>query len=172
VKRIGTLLFPAASALLILFPAICTAAVGGVTPYVTDNFVDLNQSAQIWNINGNVQLDSYALATSDTGGASLISTVAVPDGTHQYQIDFYTGLGGMDNPGGTYVLYLEATTNALLNLNGTSSGSFYAFAISSFAGQNGCQAQVTLYKSRQRHRHTDGQYLRPLRGPLHRHHRH
>lgn len=45
------------------------------------------------------------------------------------------------------MFYLEATPNALLNLNGASSGSFYAFAIQTSTGQNGCQAQANLYKA-------------------------
>jgi hypothetical protein len=141
-------LIPASVCCFFLFRATCPGVVGGpqASPYVSDDFSDASQSATLWNFNGNTQ-ENYGLQVSDPGGASLISTVPVPDGSSQYSAGFSVGAGGPDNPGGTYVLYLEATQNALLNMNGSSSGSFYAFAIQAASTDNGCQAQITLYKA-------------------------
>jgi hypothetical protein len=141
-------LLSAAFACAFLVPFVCWAgAGGGPSPYVRDVFDDMSQTGSWWTVNGNVTEDDNGLAVSAASGASLISTVPVPDGSSQYEIDLQTGLSGADNPGGAYVLYLEATPNALLNLTGASSGSFYAFAIQTSTGQNGCQAQATLFKT-------------------------
>jgi hypothetical protein len=127
-------------------PVVCQAQAW----YAVVGFFDASQSATMWNINGNTQEGygptDYGLRVSDASGASLISTVAVPDGSNQYWVTIATN-DSLDGAGSTYLIYLEATPDSLLNLTGESSGSFYAFAMQKVANANGCQVQVTLYKT-------------------------
>ena len=64
------------------------------------------------------------------------------------QISFSTNTPYDNNGNGWYILYLQATQDALLNPNGASTGSFYAFAVRAYAMPNGdCNSQVRLYKT-------------------------
>src|ERR671930_1763964 len=75
------------------------------TPYVTDYLNSASQSGQLWQINGNVASeDSGGLGVTNTGGAAFISSVAVPDASHQYQLTVRVN----SLAGASYVLYLEA----------------------------------------------------------------
>ncbi len=111
--------------------------------YFSDNFTNASTSAQNWNINGSASEGSNGLNISSTAGASFISKVAVPDGTAQYEVNM---LMKANASGGSYVLYLEATPNALLSQ--TSIGSFYAIQIGNVVVANGgCTATASLYKA-------------------------
>jgi hypothetical protein len=119
-----------------------------VAPYVSDNLQSSSQTAQQWQINGSVSQNSSGATVTSTSGASLISKVTVPDGTTQYQVSFSTNTPYDNNADGWYILYLQATQNALLNPNGASTGSFYAFAVRAYAMPDGsCNSQITLYKT-------------------------
>ena len=111
--------------------------------YVSDNLQSYNDSSIRWYVNGPSNNSAAAgLTITSSAGGSWLSRFAVPDGTWQYEVAATLTL---PNSGGTYVLYLEATPNALLGP--TSTGSFYAIAIQNpnFAN-NGCSAAATLYK--------------------------
>ncbi len=112
------------------------------TYFETDNLESYNNSAPSWNVNGTSSNSGSGLTVTAATGGSYVYKGAPPDGTHQYEVAATLNLGAS---GGNYVLYLEASSNALLG--STSAGSFYAFAIQNptFSG-NGCSATATLYK--------------------------
>lgn len=98
-------------------------AQGGMTPYVQDFYNNSSKTNSNWTINGSASYGSGELQIPSASGASLISKVAVPDGTTQYQV----ATEGSYMGGGAFTLYLEATSNALFNPTGASTGSFYVF---------------------------------------------
>ncbi len=112
--------------------------------YGTDTLSSYNNSAPNWNINGTGSNSQNAgLTVTSQAGAAYISKGTAPDGTSQYEVKATVKLAGS---GGTYVLYLEATPNALLG--STSAGSFYAVAVQNPTFANGgCTAAATLYKA-------------------------
>ena len=74
--------------LLLAIAAIgrCLAQLPGEAPYTTDTFGSANQSAQQWQTNGQVSEGSSGLQITSTTGASMISTVTIPDGSTQYRV--------------------------------------------------------------------------------------
>jgi YD repeat-containing protein len=127
----------------VLVAAPTLLAQGSTSPYYEDTFGNPSQTNNNWTINGSASYSSLLIITS-ASGASLISKIAVPDGTSQYQAT----INGTYIAGGGYTLYLEATSNALLNPVGASTGTFYAFVITQTGSGSGCStAQATLYKT-------------------------
>ena len=132
------------------FLLLCLAACFGAAPlsatysyFQTDSLQNYNVSAPNWNINGTSSNSVAAglTVTAATGG-SYITKTATPDGTNQYEVAATLKLA---SSGGNYVMYLEATTNALLG--STSVGSFYAVAIQNPTFANGgCTATAVMDK--------------------------
>jgi RHS repeat-associated protein len=110
---------------------------GGYQYYFSDTFTSNDGH---WTQNGTVTLGS-GLTSSATNGGSMISNVAVPDGTSNYEVRTRLGL---TTSGGTYTTYLRATSNALHG--STSQGSFYAVEVQNptFSGSS-CSATGVIY---------------------------
>lgn len=87
--------------------------------YYTDN---LTYNTGYWTQNGTVQFSS--LDPGLTGSGSLISTVAVPDGTSQYEIKTTVKLNS--SVYGTYYHYLHATPDA--RSGPSPQGTFYSLS--------------------------------------------
>ncbi len=110
--------------------------------YSGDELSSYNNSAPNWTINGTgSNAGGTGLTVTAASGASYIAKSA-PESSRQYEVKATVKLAGA---GGNYVLYLEATPNALLG--STSVGSFYAVAVQNptFV-DSGCTATATLYK--------------------------
>jgi hypothetical protein len=122
VKKGGCLLKPLFSFfLMLLFLQIMPAA---DTYFVKDNLRDFAKSSVQWNSNGAALYTDSGLSITDPAGGSYIFTGTPPDRSNQYEVATTLTLSAS---GGTYVLYLEASPDALLGF--VPMGSFYAFAI-------------------------------------------
>ena len=110
------------------------------TPYFTDSLTSINNSN--WTSNGSLTAGSGGLTSSATNGGSLISKVAVPDGTSDYEVDTTLTL---TQSGGTYVTYLRATPTALSGPGAT--GTTYSFEVQNptFSG-SACSATLVAYR--------------------------
>ncbi len=101
-----------------------------------------NDVFPVFVFNGATSNTSSGLTIPAPTGGSYISRSLAPDGTDQYEVAATLNL---PVSGGNYVLFLDATSNAILG--STSVGSFYAFAIQNPTFSNdGCTATATLYK--------------------------
>lgn len=110
--------------------------------FATDNLQSQNNSAPTWYMNGSTANSASGLIVTAASGGSYIFKNNAPDGTNQYEVAATLNL---PTSGGNYVLYLEASSNAVLG--STSTASFYAFAIQNPTFANGgCTATATLYK--------------------------
>ena len=92
---------------------------GAYSYYYTDSFATINKSA--WTVNGAPLIGSAGLRTD--GQASLISTVAVPGGSSDYEVRITPG---MSTGSGAYDILLRATPDALSGWPVTQ-GSAYVF---------------------------------------------
>ncbi len=105
---------PASLAIAALLAVVAAAY---YTNYYEDSFSSIDGTK--WYLNGTLSAGSSGLTSTGTG--SLISKVAVPGGTSDYQV--FTALN-LPTGGGTCYHYLRASTDAL---SGSSpSGSFYS----------------------------------------------
>jgi hypothetical protein len=120
--------------------ALALPALASYQYYVTDPPTSIDPSR--WGQNGAVTATSIGLTSADSNGGSLISRVAVPDGSTQYEVKATLAL---NSSGGTYVLYLRTSPDALSGPN-TSSGTYYAFEIQNptFTGTD-CSATLIAY---------------------------
>ncbi len=95
-----------------------------------------------WYQNGSLTPTSQGLTSTSDDGGSLISKVAVPDGSSDYQL-----FGDLIMPtgGGTYYLYLRASSDARSGPNPT--GSFYSVELQNPAWNGGtCTATLAIQK--------------------------
>ena len=94
-----------------------------------------------WTQNGTISASGGLTSASATGG-SLISNVAIPDGTSQYEVKTKIALA---QSGGTYISYLRATSNAISS--SSAAGTFYSVELQNptFSGSS-CSAYLILYK--------------------------
>lgn len=124
------------AALLILAAAALSAA---YTYYYGDNLTTVDGTK--WYTNGTVSAGTGGLTISGSG--SLISKVAVPDGTSEYEVKAKLTLG---QSGGIYTLYLRATNDALAG--SPAQGTFYAAELWDVQiNGSSCTAQLALLKS-------------------------
>jgi YD repeat-containing protein len=124
----------------VIFAAACSALLGTYPYYFTDTLSSINTSN--WTENGTLTAGSGGLTSSNSNGGSLISKVAVPDGTSNYEVKTTLTL---TQSGGTYVTYLRASSNAL---SGPAvAGTAYAFEVQNptFSG-SACTATLAMYK--------------------------
>ena len=132
----GCILFVLALSLL------ATAARADYGYYNRDYLNSPNDSAPVWTFNGSMSNSSSGLTITAAAGGSYISRSLAPDGTDQNEVAVTLNLPAS---GGNYVLFLDASSDAVLG--STSVGSFYAFAIQNPTFANGgCTATATLYK--------------------------
>ena len=120
--------------------AACSAAFATYTYYYTDGLTSINTSN--WTENGTLTAGSGGLTSSNSNGGSLISKVAVPDGSSNYEVKTTLTL---TQSGGTYVTYLRASTNAMSGP--APAGTTYAFEVQNptFSG-SACTATMASYK--------------------------
>src|SRR5438552_18483166 len=76
--------------------------------YFTDGLTTINTAN--WTQNGSVRGTSSGLTATSANGGALVSKLAVPDGTSDYEVKMTLPL---TSSGGTYITYLHATTDAL-----------------------------------------------------------
>ena len=75
----------------------CPAGTTGYVYYYTDPLTSINSSN--WSQNGSVSATSSGLTATSTDGGALLSSVAVPDGTSDYEVKTTLALAGS---GGTF----------------------------------------------------------------------
>ena len=118
------------------------SAWGSYSYFATTMLQSQNNDAPTFFINGATSSNAAGLAIASAAGGSYIWRGTTPDATYQYEVAATLNL---PSSGGNYVLYLEATSNAVLGSSST--GSFYAFAIQNPTFANGgCTATTTLYR--------------------------
>ena len=93
---------------LVLPFLLAPALLATYTYFYSDTLTTIDTSK--WVQAGSVSATSGGLTATSTNGGSLISSVAVPDGTSLYEVKMTLGL---TTSGGTYVTYLHATNDAL-----------------------------------------------------------
>ncbi len=122
-----------------LLLAATTALWAAYSYYYTDNLTSIDPTK--WTQNGSVTPTAGGLTAPAANGGSLISLIAVPDGTSDYEVKTTLTL---PVSGGTWVHYLRATTDALSGSAPT--GSFYAVELQNptFTG-NTCAATLAIY---------------------------
>ncbi len=121
----------------------CPSGSPGYQYYDTDALTSIN--ANSWTQNGVGSAGTSGYTSSDANGGSLISKIAVPDGTSLYEVKTTLALVAS---GGTYTTYLHGTSNALA-ANGNT-GTFYAIQIANPTFSSGgvtCVATLTVSKS-------------------------
>ena len=127
-----------------LFTLLCLFAFtsrldAAYTYYYSDTFTSINTAN--WQQNGAVTATPSGLTATSANGGSLISKIAVPDGTSDYEVKTTLTLAAS---GGTYIQYVRATLDAMSGP--VSSGTFYVVELQSpVPGGNGTLA---LYKKR------------------------
>ena len=118
----------------------CSQIGGGYQYYYSDQFSSIIGTN--WWQNGNGLTLSNGLADVDPSGAgvSLISKIAAP--ANDYEVSATMNLTG----GGSYILYLRATSNSLLA--GGNTGTYYAVDLANptFSG-SACSAGLWVYKN-------------------------
>lgn len=129
-----------------LFTALfSTSSSASYQYYASSPLESYNDDAPNWDINNSSNASenqNTGLTVISAAGASYIARSGPPDATNQYEVAMTLALV---NSGGNYVLYLEASSNALLG--SSSSGTFYAFAVQNPTLANGgCSASATLYR--------------------------
>ena len=113
----------------------------GYTYYYSDQFSTINLTK--WSQNGSIVASGQiaGLTASSTNGGSLISLVAVPDGTSQYEAKATLDIAAN---GGTFTVYLNASSDALSGP--AASGSYYAAELQNPTCNAGaCSATLVLY---------------------------
>lgn len=125
---------------LLLLGSAGSSLLGAYQYYVTDSLVSIDPAK--WVQNGSLTTTSNGLTAPSATGGSLISNLPVPDGTSEYEVRTRLRLVAS---GGTYVLYLRASMDALSGP--APSGTYYAFEIQNptFNG-NACSAGMSAYK--------------------------
>jgi hypothetical protein len=127
-------------AVFVLSALLCSPAWAAYPFYLTDNLTSINSSN--WAQAGSVVATSSGLTAPDANGGSLISQVAIPDGSSDGEVRATIALTAS---GGTYTLFTRATPDA--RTGGGGSGTFYAFEMQNPTFSNGnCSATYVVYK--------------------------
>src|SRR5690242_14791625 len=87
---------------------VARALFGAYQFYYTDTLTTINTTN--WGQNGSVSATTSGLTASSSNGGSLISKVAVPDGSSEYEVKTTLALTAS---GGTYVTYLRGSADAM-----------------------------------------------------------
>jgi len=113
---------------------------GAYSYYYSDNLTSIDTTK--WYQNGAVTATSGGLTATTLNGGSLISKVAVPDGSNEYEVKTTLTLTAS---GGTYVHYLRATNDAMTGP--ATQGTFYSVELQNptFSGP-ACSATLAAYK--------------------------
>lgn len=121
---------------LLTFTGLAQAA---YTPYYTAPATDFTAADPTnWHANGAVTY-SNGIASSTSGGGSLISTRAVPDGTAEYEVNTTATFIGSGSAG-TFIHYLRASQDAIIG-----TGTYISVELSNPGFANGgCSATLTV----------------------------
>jgi hypothetical protein len=114
---------------------------GGYLYYYTDPMTSINASA--WTQNGTLTAGAGGLTSADANGGSLISRVAVPDGTSDYEVAMTLNLA---SSGGSYIAYVKASPDA--RLGPVTTGTFYAMELANpTVTATACTSTLNIWKS-------------------------
>jgi len=117
----------------------CPADARGYNYYFTDTLSAMKQES--WASRGDTNVTPDGFTSASASGAALISRVAVPDATSDYEVRAFLNL---KQSGGVYTIYLHASPDALA---GADSGSYYAVELQNptFTEQ-ACTATLAISK--------------------------
>jgi hypothetical protein len=118
----------------------CPAEAAGYSYYLSNVLPSFR--AEDWTVAGDANITSEGLTSATPAGAALISRLAVPDSTSDYEVRAALNLKESD---GVYSIYLEASPDAMAGPS--AAGSFYALELQNptFSAQ-GCTATVAISK--------------------------
>jgi len=118
----------------------CPASATGYRYYLSDKLTTL--STDNWAIRGDASFASDGVTSSSDSGAVLLSRVAVPDGSSEYEVRASLNL---KESGGVYTIYLHASPDALAAPAGA--GSYYAVEVQNPTfTEKGCSATLSISK--------------------------
>jgi hypothetical protein len=118
----------------------CPANATGYQYYFSDKLSTL--SADNWAIRGDASSVKGGLTSASANGAALLSRVAVPDGSSEYEVRATLNL---KESGGTYTIYLHASPEAMAGPGAT--GSYYAVELQNPTfTDKGCTAALEISK--------------------------
>ncbi len=124
----------------LILPALCW----GWAPYRTTN---LQSNPGLWTVNQSGQSVAFSGAgltiTGSPGGGSAISLETIPAYAPSVDVAALVQTNGV-NCSGSYVLYTSASSNALLNPSGASSGTFTALVLTVSSSGSGCTGTLEL----------------------------
>ena len=125
---------------LLLLAFITTTQAQSLTQYYAENFTTSGLNAGAWHpINGALWATASGLTHPAHG--SIISSLAVPDGTSEYEVRTTYKLL---QSGGSYITYLRATSDASLYAN---TGTFFAVEVKDVVvNGSSCTANVVFWK--------------------------
>ena len=118
----------------------CPADATGYNYYFNDTLATYKQDS--WLVSGDANVTADGLTSASSGGAALISRVATPDGSSQYEV---RALLDLKESGGVYTIYLHASLDAIAGP--AASGSYYALELTNPTfTDKGCTATVVVSK--------------------------
>jgi hypothetical protein len=118
----------------------CPASATGYRYYLSDKLSA--PSADKWASQGDAGASPEGLTSASASGTALISRVAVPDGSSEYEVRASLSL---KESGGVYSLYLHASPDALAGP--AAAGSFYAVELQNPTfTEKGCSATLAISK--------------------------
>ena len=118
----------------------CPAGATGYRYYFSDQLSSI--STDSWSVKGDVNSLGAGLTSASASGAALLSRVAVPDGSSEYEVRAALNL---KQSGGVYTIYLHASPDALAGT--AASGSYYAVELQNPTfTDKGCTATLDISK--------------------------
>jgi hypothetical protein len=122
---------------LVVSMALLPALAWGWNSYRSSN---MQSNGGLWTVNQNGQSVAFTgtglTITGSTGAGSAISTETIPAYAPSVDIAALVQTGGTCS--GTYVLYTNASSNALLDPGSASQGTFTALVLNVTSGGTGC----------------------------------
>ena len=117
----------------------CPADATGYRYYLSDKLSTL--SPENWTIRGDAGMNG-GLSSASANGAALLSRLAVPDGSSEYEVRATLNL---KQSGGVYTIYLHASADAMAGP--AAAGSFYAVELQNPTfTDKGCTATLEISK--------------------------
>ena len=118
----------------------CPAEATGYRYYFSDKLATL--SADNWTVRGEASSMNGGLSSSSANGAAMLSRLAVPDGSSEYEVRATLNL---KQSGGVYTVYLHASADAMAGPG--AAGSYYAVELQNPTfTDKGCTATLEISK--------------------------
>jgi hypothetical protein len=118
----------------------CPAGATGYRYYFSDHLAAI--STDSWSVKGDASSVGGGLTSASASGAALLSRVAVPDGSSEYEVRAALNL---KQSGGVYTVYLHASPDALSGP--AAAGSYYAVELQNPTfTDKGCTATLDISK--------------------------